>query len=61
MSACDGACEEHRGEVRCVLVGSGGDWSEWNYCEAAVETDQRNGFRVFAEVAPSTTDTEVEG
>ena len=48
---CEGACDEHRGEVRKVTVtdpdvNRGGEWGTFWYCETAIEDDRRNGFIV---------------
>ncbi len=45
---CDGACEEHIGDVRRVHVqiNTGHDWGEFNYCEAAIDEDRARGLIV---------------
>lgn len=40
---CEGACEQHNGEV--VLVSVKG-WGEFNYCGEAIKEDQRRGLFV---------------
>ena len=40
---CEGACEEHIGPVRTVIVGT---WGEFKYCSAAIEEDRRRGLTV---------------
>lgn len=46
MLKCEGACEEHRGEVKEVLVQG---WGYFNYCEEAIKEDTRRGFTVVVE------------
>lgn len=45
---CEGSCEEHRGQIRRVEIKSdkhpNGTWGAFNYCEEAIEEDQRRGF-----------------
>ena len=44
---CEGKCEEHVGQVKCVWVyNSVRDWGPFNYCEAAIEHDLKQGFTV---------------
>lgn len=46
---CDGACENHIGDVIAVNVvdqKDGRDWGDYNYCEAAIEEDRDAGFAV---------------
>jgi len=40
---CDGACEEHTGEVKVVNVHN---WGNFNYCESAIEEDTHRGLIV---------------
>lgn len=45
---CDANCEEHKGEVVAVAV-TGNERPipmVFNYCEAAIEEDRKNGFFV---------------
>jgi len=46
--ACEGSCEEHRGNVRPVECWGPGDSDPWrfNYCDEAIAEDTRRGFRV---------------
>ena len=51
---CDGGClinGECKGEVIKVrVVGpSGAEWGTYNYCQAAIDTDRRNGYFVEEE------------
>jgi hypothetical protein len=49
---CDGACEQHDGEVRKVHVFSirtGHDWGALNYCAAAIAKDESKGLTVVTE------------
>lgn len=44
---CEGNCDEHRGETRCVRVYDkehGSDWGWFSYCEEAIEEDTRRGM-----------------
>lgn len=44
---CDGSCGEHVGAIRKVRVWYGCfDWGYFNYCQAAVEEDERRGLIV---------------
>ena len=43
MLKCEGDCEEHRGEVKEVLVRG---WGYFNYCKEAIEEDIRRGLIV---------------
>jgi hypothetical protein len=43
---CDGACNPHEGDVRTVIVEG---WSNFNYCQAAIDEDRRRGFWVIDE------------
>lgn len=49
--SCEGACENHVGEVVTVHVTSpkGNDWGEFDYCEEAIAEDRRRGFTVEIE------------
>jgi len=48
LLACEGSCEEHRGNVRPVECWGPGDSDPWrfNYCDEAIAEDTRRGFRV---------------
>jgi hypothetical protein len=47
VRACEGSCEEHKGEVVPVIIeGHGWDGTKFNYCQAAIEEDERRGFVV---------------
>ncbi len=44
---CEGSCEEHRGQVvRVKVTDIGKDWGEFDYCEEAIEEDERRGLDV---------------
>jgi len=47
VRACEGSCENHKGEVIPVIIeGHGWDGIKFNYCQAAIEEDERRGFVV---------------
>lgn len=48
MTKCDSYhCEEHRGEIRSVVVyGHGYKYGPYNYCATAVTEDEKRGFHV---------------
>lgn len=47
VRACEGSCEVHRGEVMPVIIeGHGWDGVKFNYCQEAIEEDERRGFVV---------------
>lgn len=47
VRACEGSCEVHKGEVVPVIIeGHGWDGAKFNYCQAAIEEDERRGFVV---------------
>lgn len=49
---CEGACEEHIGNVKHVHVykpSTDADWGWFWYCEAAIENDKKAGFTVEEE------------
>lgn len=47
VRACDGSCEIHKGEVIPVIIeGHGWDGIKFNYCQEAIEEDERRGFVV---------------
>nr|WP_298658919.1 hypothetical protein [uncultured Flavobacterium sp.] len=47
VRACEGSCEEHKGEVVPVIIeGHGWNGTKFNYCQAAIEEDERRGFVV---------------
>ena len=47
---CEGACEEHIGDVTVVHVRSEHhDWGTFHYCDAAKEEDMRRGLYVEEE------------
>ena len=43
---CQGACEEHVGEVREVFVQG---WGYFDYCETAIAEDRKRGLIVIEE------------
>jgi len=44
---CEGACEEHVGEVKPVRVTHGNtDWGWFSYCQEARNEDERRGMTV---------------
>lgn len=45
---CDCSCEKHRGQVRPVKVSAKWLLMPWyfNYCEEAIEIDEKAGFTV---------------
>ncbi len=45
---CEGSCEQCRGDVRRVKVSSVKFLAPWyfNYCQDAIDTDERDGFTV---------------
>ena len=44
---CEGACEEHQGEVKSYIVSRiNFGTMEFNYCDEAVRIDRDNGFTV---------------
>lgn len=47
VRACEGSCEIHKGEVIPVII-SGLGWKDtkFNYCQNAIEEDERRGFSV---------------
>lgn len=54
---CEGACEEHKGKVRTVIINfpkkqTKDCWKnmEFNYCDTAIEADRENGFIVLDEL-----------
>lgn len=47
VRACEGSCDVHKGEVLPVIIeGHGWDGTKFNYCQAAIEEDERRGFVV---------------
>jgi hypothetical protein len=47
VRACEGSCEVHKGEVVPVIIERHGwDGIKFNYCQAAIEEDERRGFVV---------------
>lgn len=47
VRACEGSCEIHKGEVIPVIIeGHGWDGTKFNYCQEAIEEDERRGFVV---------------
>ena len=47
VRACEGSCEIHKGEVIPVIItGHGWDDTKFNYCQEAIEEDERRGFVV---------------
>jgi hypothetical protein len=45
---CEGSCEIHKGEVVSVTIqGHGWGGIKFNYCQAAIEEDERRGFVVM--------------
>lgn len=47
---CEGGCEGHRGETRCVRAVDkehGNDWGWFSYCEEAIEEDTRRGLALI--------------
>lgn len=46
---CDGACTEHKGEVKPVYVRY---WGNFFYCEEAIEEDTRRGLEVEIRSTP---------
>jgi len=47
VRACEGSCEIHKGEVIPVIIeGHGWDGIKFNYCQEAIEEDERRGFVV---------------
>lgn len=47
---CEGACDKHRGDVAEVRVfGNGWQPMRFNYCQEAIEEDERRGFVVQKE------------
>lgn len=44
---CEGSCEEHKGDVKRVHVWYGSkDWGEFDYCDQAIEEDERRGMQI---------------
>lgn len=47
VRACEGSCKIHKGEVMPVIIeGHGWDGIKFNYCQEAIEEDERRGFVV---------------
>jgi len=45
VRTCEGSCEIHKGEVIPVIIeGHGWDGTNFNYCQGAIEEDERRGF-----------------
>ncbi|MFT5483332.1 MAG: hypothetical protein ACI9GW_001989 [Halieaceae bacterium] len=50
LGLCEGLCEEHSGDTKCVRVYSqdnGYDWGYFAYCEEAIREDIGRNFKII--------------